>query len=91
MIAFILCTLLLFEVSAPVDDKTRVEDVVLKHLEAIGTEQARRSSRSRVVAGSSLMNLRTGGRGNVSGPALIASHERKVLLKAEFTTAALSV
>ena len=88
MIAFILCTLLLFDVSALVDDKIRVEDVVLKHLEAIGAEQARRSSRSRVVAGSSLMNLRTGGRGNVSGPALIASHERKVLLKAEFTTAA---
>lgn len=34
MIAFILCTVLLFNVSAPVDDKIRVEDVVLKHLEA---------------------------------------------------------
>lgn len=88
MVAFILCIAMLLNLSAPVDDKIRVEDVVLKHLEAIGTEQARRSSRSRIVAGSSLMNLRTGGRGNVSGPALIASHEDKVLVKAEFTTAA---
>ncbi|HEU4510632.1 MAG TPA: hypothetical protein VFR78_20550 [Pyrinomonadaceae bacterium] len=88
MVAFILCLALLFNISvAPVDDKIRVEDVVLKHLEAIGTDQARRSGRSRIVAGSSMMNLRTGGRGNVSGPALIASHEKKVLLKAEFTSA----
>lgn len=87
-IVFILCIVLFLNVSAvAVDDKVRVEDVVLKHLEAIGTEQARRPTRSRIVAGSSLMNLRTGGRGNVSGPALIASHEDKVLLKAEFTTA----
>ncbi len=86
-IAFILC-LAVFSISAAsLDDKIRVEDVVLKHLEAIGTDQARRSSRSRIVAGSSMMNLRTGGRGNVSGPALIASHGEKVLLKAEFTTA----
>lgn len=50
MVAFILC-ILIFDVSAAqVDDKIRVEDVVLKHLEAIGTDQARRSGRSRIVA-----------------------------------------
>jgi len=89
MKAFILFLLVssLIAASTP-DDKIRVEDVVLKHLEAIGTDEARRPSRSRIVAGSSLMNLRTGGRGNVTGPALIASHEDKVLLKAEFNNAA---
>lgn len=77
-----------FIITAPVDEKIRVEDVVLKHLEAIGPDEARRPSRSRIVAGNSLMNLRTGGRGNVTGPALIASHDEKVLLKAEFNNAA---
>lgn len=87
--AFILCLALLpnFVAARRVDDKIRVEDLVLKHLEAIGTDQARQSNRSRIVAGTSLMNLRTGGRGNVTGPALIASQGEKVLLKAEFTTA----
>jgi hypothetical protein len=36
------------------------------------------------------MNLRTGGSGNVSGAALIASQEERVLLKAEFYECELS-
>jgi hypothetical protein len=87
--AFILCVALLasFVAARPVDDKVQVEDLIARHLEAIGTAEARRSNRSRIVAGKSLMNLRTGGHGTVTGPALIASREEKVLLKAEFTTA----
>lgn len=89
--AVILCLALfanLFGAAArPVDDKIQVEDLIARHLEAIGAVEARQSKRSRIVGGSSLMNLRTGGRGNVSGPALIASQDDKVLLKAEFTTA----
>lgn len=69
----------------PVADKITLDDLVARHLEAIGTAGARRSGRSRIAAGSSLMNLRSGGRGNASGAALIASQDDKVLLKAEFT------
>jgi hypothetical protein len=72
----------------PVDDKIRVEDVILKHLEAIGTTEARRPTRSRIVAGSTSMNVRTGGRGTSSGAALFASKDEKVLLKAEFSNPA---
>lgn len=68
----------------PVDDKIKVEDLIAKHLEAIGTADARRAGRSRIVAGSSVMNLKTGGRGSASGATLIASQDGKVLLKAEF-------
>jgi hypothetical protein len=72
---------------APIADKVKPEELVAKHIEAIGTAEARRSNRSRIVAGTSLMNLKTGGRGQLTGPALLASQKEKVLLKAEFTSA----
>ena len=82
-IAFIL--LLVFVGHArPVDEKIKLEDLIAKHLEAIGSAEARRSGRSRIVAGGSMMNVKTGGRGSASGAALIASQDGKVLLKAEY-------
>jgi len=87
--AIILTLIFLANVSGsvtPVADKVTPEELVAKHIEAIGTAEARKSNRSRIVAGSSLMNLKTGGRGNISGPALLASQKEKVLLKAEFTS-----
>jgi len=71
----------------PVADKVKPEELVAKHIEAIGTAEARNSSRSRIVAGTSIMNLKTGGRGNSTGAALLASQKEKVLLKAEFSSA----
>jgi hypothetical protein len=88
--AIILTILALTNTSAFVKsaaDKITVDELVAKHLDAIGTAEARSSNRSRVVAGSSLMNLKTGGRGNSSGPALLASQKNRVLLKAEFDSA----
>ena len=88
-IAFVLCLVALFCVveARPKVDKIALDDLTAKHVEAIGNAEARRPGRSRIVAGGSLMNLRTGGSGNVSGAALIASQEERVLLKAEFTSA----
>jgi hypothetical protein len=86
LIAVIL--LFFFVVAArPVDDKVNLEELIAKHVEAIGAAEARRPDRSRIAAGGSLMNLRTGGRGSASGAALIASDDEKVLLKAEFSNA----
>jgi hypothetical protein len=87
-IAFILCLALLFGVveAWPKTDKIALEDLIAKHVEAIGSAGVRRPGRSRIVAGGSLMNLRTGGSGNVSGAALIASQDERVLLKAEFSS-----
>src|SRR5215213_3611110 len=85
--AIILTLIFLANVSGsvtPVADKVTPEELVAKHIEAIGTAEARKSNRSRIVAGSSLMNLKTGGRGNISGPALLASQKEEVLRKAEF-------
>jgi hypothetical protein len=85
-IAFILL-LVFFSHARPVDEKIKLEDLIAKHLESIGTAEARRAGRSRIVAGGSMMNLKTGGRGNASGAALVASQDGKVLLKAEFSNA----
>ena len=65
-------------------EKITPEEVVAKHLEAIGPAETRDWNRSRIVSASSTINLKTGGRGVISGPALIASHKDKVLVKAEF-------
>jgi hypothetical protein len=72
--------------STPVADKVTPEELVAKHVEAIGTAEARKTDRSRIVAGTSVMNLKTGGRGNTNGAALLASQKDKVLLKAEFSS-----
>jgi hypothetical protein len=83
-IAFILLFVLVGHARA-VDDKIKLEELIAKHLESIGTADARRAGRSRIVAGGSVMNVKTGGRGSASGAALLASHEGKVLLKAEYS------
>jgi len=76
----------IFGSSTPVADKITPEELVAKHLEAIGTAEARKTNRSRIAAGTSLMTLKTGGRGTSNGPALLASQNEKVLLKAEFNS-----
>ena len=65
-------------------EKMKPEDVITKHLEAVGSADARAMSRSRIVSGSSLMSLRTGGRGQADGPALIASKNDSFLINASF-------
>lgn len=88
--AMILTSIFFLNVSLsakPMAEKMKPEEVVDKHIEAIGTAEARSKNRSRIVSGSSLMNIKTGGRGNISGPAVLATLSDKVLLKAEFGSA----
>ena len=87
LIAFILLSVVL-GYARPVDEKIKVEDLIAKHLESIGTAEARRAGRSRIAAGGTTMNVKTGGRGSASGVALIASQDGKVLLKAEYANTA---
>jgi len=86
----IILTLLIFAnipaSSTAVADKITPEELVAKHVEAIGTAEARKTNRSRIVAGTSVLNLKTGGRGTSNGAALFASQNDKVLLKAEFNS-----
>jgi hypothetical protein len=53
------------------------EDVISKHLEAIGSAQARNGVKSRVVQGVATYRILTGGSGAIDGKAVIASEGRK--------------
>jgi hypothetical protein len=88
----LLCFALLANICAvearPAAGPITVDELIAKHLDAVGSAEARKPGRSRVVAGSSSMNVRTGGRGTSNGAALFASQDEKVLLKAEFSNPA---
>jgi hypothetical protein len=61
-------------------DKMKAEEVVAKHLEAIGSVKARSSEQSRVVVGSARASFKArNSSGAIDGRAVIASVNRKVL------------
>jgi hypothetical protein len=53
------------------------EDLVAKHLDSIGTTEARAGAKSRVVQGTSLFKIRIGGGGELSGKSALVSEGRK--------------
>lgn len=53
------------------------EDVVAKHLDAIGSAQARKSVKSRVVEGGATYRVLVGGSGAIDGKYVLASEGRK--------------
>jgi outer membrane lipoprotein-sorting protein len=73
-----------YQIGIAAQDKMKPEEIVAKHLESIGSAEQRSPSRSRTVTGTSLMSLRTGGRGQADGPVLIASKGNTVLINATF-------
>ena len=54
------------------------EDIVAKHLDSIGTAQARAAAKSRVVEGAVTYNLLVGGAGTLEGKAVLVSQEDKL-------------
>jgi hypothetical protein len=75
ILSFIL-SLTLSAVSYAADMKP--EDIVAKHLDSIGTAQARASAKSRVVEGTVNYKLLVGGAGNLDGKAVLVSQDQKV-------------
>jgi hypothetical protein len=69
------------------EDKLKPEEVVARHLEALGPADARTPDRPRVVAGETNIEVKAGGRGGSEGQGLIASNGDKVLLNATFNSA----
>lgn len=74
-------------VSAPVvsvsaQEKLKVEDVVAKHLEALGSAEAR--NKSRIIQGTAVGTFRLGGSGSAEGGAVIASQDVKSLVSIVF-------
>jgi hypothetical protein len=81
-------TVLISQACLAVGQNLDSEAIVSRHLDGLGRAETRNPNRSRIAGGSSLMTIRTGGRGQGIGPALIASQGDRVLLKAEFDSAA---
>jgi hypothetical protein len=54
------------------------EDIVAKHLDSIGTAQARAAAKSRVVEGSVTYKILVGGAGNLDGKSVLVSQDQKL-------------
>lgn len=70
--------------ATPDKEKMKPEDVVAKHLESIGTAEARRAVRNLVASGTVVFSIRSGGKGQAGGSSLIASEGEMNLLKMVF-------
>jgi hypothetical protein len=69
---------------ASADEKMRAEEVVAKHLDSIGTAEARRAVNNRVVTGTSKFSYRAKGVGQTEGRVVLASEGGKSLIGMEF-------
>ena len=85
----LLCAALLGCASEAAAQKMKAEDVVAKHIEAIGKAELRAPTRARTVSGGIAVLLRnsTAGGGRPEGEALIASDGTKILYVTEFKQA----
>lgn len=70
--------------ASPDKEKLTPEEVVAKHLESIGTAEARQSVRNLVASGTVIFEIRSGGKGQTGGASLIASEGEMNLLKMVF-------
>lgn len=71
-------------VAAPDKEKMKPEEVVAKHLESLGTAEARQAVRNLVASGSVIFSIRSGGKGQTAGQSLVASQGEMNLLKMVF-------
>jgi hypothetical protein len=69
-------------VTVSAQEKLKVEDVVAKHLEALGSAEAR--NKSRIIQGTAVGTFRLGGSGTAEGGAVIASQDVKSLFSIVF-------
>jgi hypothetical protein len=67
------------------DDDLTAEQVIAKHLDSIGTAEARASITSRVILGTVLAVVRVGGSGQAEGQAVIASRGNNSLIGMAFS------
>lgn len=71
-------------VDAGIEQKMKPDELIAKHLESIGSAEARAAVRNRIITGVSELALKQGGSGNLAGSALMASDGDKNLLIMSF-------
>ncbi|HXI23091.1 MAG TPA: hypothetical protein VNG71_04380 [Pyrinomonadaceae bacterium] len=74
------------EHAASPDDKPKVDDIVAKHLQAIGKDEARAAVRSRVIAGATQATFKSRGVATVQGGAVLASEGPMNIVTMKFDT-----
>lgn len=79
--------LLTFTVGANQSEKLQPDNVVARHLESIGSAEARASLRSRLIDGTSLLTIRQGGKGQAEGQVRLASQGNMNLIIMAFGAA----
>lgn len=67
-------------------DKMKPEEVIAKHLEAIGTADARAKIKSRIIQGTAVATIRLGGTGTAEGGAVLASTGNRSLISVVYGT-----
>jgi hypothetical protein len=72
--------------SVPAGDKPKAEELVTKHLDALGTPEARAALKSLNVEGNLMTKFLRGGTGMAGGPFAMVSMGHKVLMEAKFNT-----
>jgi len=82
----IVITLIVFIPNLSVAQKLKPEDVVAKHLESLGSAEARGAVKSRVMQGTVLATVRIGGGGQLRGGAVMASQGPMSLIGLIFGT-----
>ncbi|HVF51441.1 MAG TPA: hypothetical protein VNA19_15245 [Pyrinomonadaceae bacterium] len=65
-------------------EKVNAEDLLTKHLNSIGSAEARAAARSRIITGVAQFTFRLGGSGTATGNAVLASEGQKSLLSMAF-------
>jgi hypothetical protein len=66
--------------TTPAPDKMKPEEVLAKHLEAIGTAEARAKAKSHVILGQAVATFRLGGAGTAEGGSVLASQGTRNLV-----------
>ncbi|HEX5733281.1 MAG TPA: hypothetical protein VF131_10645 [Blastocatellia bacterium] len=67
-------------------EKMKPEEVVAKHLEAVGTQEARSLANQRVITGTAVVTFRQGGKGQLQGDARLVSEGEKSLISMTFSS-----
>lgn len=60
------------------------EEVIAKHLDSIGSPEARKAIKSRVILGTAVVTFRIGGKGQAEGRAVLASQDNMSLIGISF-------
>jgi hypothetical protein len=84
LLVIVLAVLSLVNPSSSATDKMTPEELVARHLEAIGTAKARASVTTRIIAGNSLVIFRTPPPGQATGKAVLASEGTRSLIGMSF-------